>query len=281
MSSLKLGKMMETIDFLKEVTGELHVRVRELFLTSLDVSKEIAIGADGEPTTYIDKYTEDFLINSLSQKFKCNIMSEEAGIRKCETVGEPTFIIDPIDGTTNAKRKLPFFSCSLALLEDRRVIAGFVRDLYNGDYFYAVEGQGVKYDDRTVSVSPFSSIDKAMFLLTHPVSGKDREFIGKISSRCGSFRILGCPSLEICYVASGKVHAAIQIHEKPNATIMDIAAAQLIAREAKGEVFNEEGKEIEVVEDPTFRTNFIACSNETRTRKEIQELILQKRNQNT
>ena len=74
----------------------------------------VGIGADGTPTKYIDKIAEDVAINFIKKsKIKVNILSEEAGF--IDLGGEYTFVLDPIDGTRNAYRGIPFYSVSLAV----------------------------------------------------------------------------------------------------------------------------------------------------------------------
>ncbi len=271
---------METLDiveittFLKNLTERLRLETQEIFQNDLDLSREIQIGADGEPTTYIDKYSEDFLINAISKKFKCKIMSEELGIKNFGDNGKLFFIIDPIDGTSNAKRRLPFFSCSIAVLNDCDIVASIVKDLYNGDCFYAIKGAGAYYNNKKLAINYPDKPKKSVLLLSRPVSEKDFEFYKKITSEFGSNRIFGSPSLEICYVAAGKADAAIQIHEQPRATIMDIAAAKLILKESGGILLNETGKEIGIIEDPKYRTNFIACPDNPQIKEMILKLFI-------
>jgi len=260
------------IEYLKNLTDSLALDIKKILTKGPNLSKEISVGADGEPTTYIDKYAEDFLIKGITKKFKCKIMSEEIGIKSFGG-NELLFVIDPIDGTTNAKNRLPFFSCSIAVLNNDELLVGLVRDLYNDDCFYAIKGSGSYCNSKRISVAPFNDFKKSIFLVSRPISENDLELYKKITFNCGGYRILGCPSLEICYVACGKVNLAVQIHEKPRATVMDIAAAKLILGEAGGILLNENKEEIMLVEDPMHRTNFVACINTFEAKKKIFELL--------
>lgn len=260
------------IEYLKKLTNSLREKMQELSESKLDLSKDMGTGADGEATTYIDAYAEKFLIDGISEKFKCKIMSEEMGIKSFGN-DNLLFIIDPVDGTSNAKNRIPFFSCSIAALNNGELIAGLVRDLYNGDCFYAIKGRGSYYNSGKASARYIIDQRKSALLFSRPVSEADFSRYKKFAAGCGGYRILGCPSLEICYVASGKADAAIQIHENPRATIMDIAAAKLILEEAGGVLLNENKQEIKILEDPTYRTNFVACANNAGAKKKIFELI--------
>lgn len=260
------------IQYLKNLTNSLMFDIRKLLNEQSRLSEEVQIGADGEPTTYIDKYAEEFLIKGITKKFKCKVMSEEMGIKSFGNDGL-LFVIDPIDGTTNAKNRLPFFSSSIAVLNDNKLVAGLVRDLYNGDCFYAIKNQGSYYNSKKISAESFNDLKGSIFLISRPLSENDMKTYKRIALSCGSHRILGCPSLEICYVASGKAYAAVQIHQKPNATMMDIAAAKLILEEAGGILLNQDMKMVDLVEDPAYRINFVACQNTSEAKKKIFELF--------
>ena len=76
----------------------------------------IGVGADGTPTKYIDKIAEDVAINFIKKSnLSVNILTEEAGF--LDFSGKYTFVLDPIDGTSNAVRDIPFYSISLGVGE--------------------------------------------------------------------------------------------------------------------------------------------------------------------
>src|SRR5512140_2209081 len=105
-------------------------------------------GAGGDKTFPVDKWAEDIIIAALEQAQRegegFTLISEEMGVRKFGE-GEKIVLVDPIDGSNNAKSGIPFFSTSLALLSGRTLdtlAAGYVVNLAAGDEFWALRGKG-------------------------------------------------------------------------------------------------------------------------------------------
>lgn len=236
----------------------MHQNVKKLLESDRkDLGKELAMGADLEPTTYIDKFAEDFVIKKITEKYKCTIFSEELGVKN---FGDQklVFIIDPIDGTCNAEAKLPFFTCSIAVLINTKLVTGIVRDLYNGDCFSAIKGQGAYLNDKQIRTNQINSLSKSIGIIALPTSPKETEIFNKLRKVTKRQRVISCPSLSVCYLAAGKIDLFVEIFEQSKGTIMDIAAAKIILEEAGGKLMNELGEEINLVLDPTFKTNFVA-----------------------
>ena len=100
------------------------------------IGKTIGLGADGTPTKYIDKIAEDVAIKTLKKSdVAVNLLSEEAGL--IDQGGEYLFILDPVDGTRNATRGIPYFSVSLAIGKKKvsDIEFGIVKNIANKDEF--------------------------------------------------------------------------------------------------------------------------------------------------
>jgi fructose-1,6-bisphosphatase/inositol monophosphatase family enzyme len=115
---------------------------------------ELCMGADGTPTSKIDKVAEDAILNYLGKNnVELNVLSEEAGF--IDRGADMTLVMDPIDGTINASRGIPIYSVSLAIgkhsLADLE--EGLVYNLVSGDAFYAAKGKGAHLNDKKVRVS--------------------------------------------------------------------------------------------------------------------------------
>src|SRR5439155_24947184 len=115
---------------------------------------ELGIGADGTPTKMVDDLAEREIVSILkrSKKDRMNLLSEEAGYVDLD--GEKLLVADPIDGTTNAVRGIPFYCVSLAIgtkdLSD--VEAGIVMNLCTGDRFEALAGKGATRNGKPLRV---------------------------------------------------------------------------------------------------------------------------------
>jgi len=115
--------------------------------------KTVGVGAFGSPTTYIDKVAEDVAIDILEHAdVKVNLFSEEAGFVDFD--GTYVFVLDPVDGTRNAYRGIPFYSVSLAVGTSRMtdIEYGIVKNIPTGDVFTAEKGK-VRFSTSTLSVS--------------------------------------------------------------------------------------------------------------------------------
>ena len=223
--------------------------------------EEIMEGADGTPTTSIDKVAEDVIVSYVEEKdLPFNILSEEIGY--VDRGAEETLVVDPIDGTNNAVMGLPFFSVSLAIgtqsLMDVRM--GLVRNLVTGTSYYSEKGKGAFKDGLLIHSRDFRP-DSSLFLI----------YMGKYASYetmrvVKSFergRSIGCASLEMCMVAEGMVDGYYMNCEKHDKSIrvVDIAASALILREAGGELLDLSGRPLDMPFNLEVRSNFAAIGD--------------------
>jgi myo-inositol-1(or 4)-monophosphatase len=131
----------------KDIGKRMRAGIGE-FLSREGGAVAIGRGAGGDKTFPVDKWAEDIILSALEEVnargvgFK--LVSEELGIR---TFGDPrtTILVDPIDGSNNAKNGVPFFATALALLDGDRLSGlriGYVIILASGVEFWAVRGGG-------------------------------------------------------------------------------------------------------------------------------------------
>ncbi|MFP4170340.1 MAG: inositol monophosphatase family protein [Methanomassiliicoccales archaeon] len=225
-----------------------------------DRGRELSVGADGTPTTDIDKLAEDEVVRYVREnELPVNILSEEIGF--VDRGEEVTLVVDPIDGTNNAIMGLPFFSVSLALgrrsLQD--VHMGLVQNLVSGETFYAEEGKGAYLDGERIRVREFDPANSLFLVYMGRWASDATIHVAKASERT---RSLGCASLEMCMVALGMVDAYYMNCERYDKSIrvVDIAASTLVLREAGGEVLNLDGRPLDMRFNLEERNNFAAVS---------------------
>jgi len=167
----------------------------------VDLGENLGIGADGTPTKLIDDAAEQVVFKVLKDKEEnMNILSEEAGV--IDNKAKKTLVIDPIDGTHNAVRGIPFYSISLAIGKSRLsdVEYGLVRNLVTGDTYWAEKGKGAFLNDRNINTRQLFENDSMFALYIGERATTQSYGIAKIPRRG---RALGCASLEMCLVASG------------------------------------------------------------------------------
>ena len=173
--------------------------------------------------TNADLKTEKIIIEELKKaKPNYSILSEEKGAEVNKD--SKTWIIDPIDGTINFLHGIPHFAISIALKDDKEILAGLIYDPIKDEMFYAEKNNGAFFNNQRIRVSKKNNISECLF-----VTG------GKINTNYDfSFRKSGSAALDLAYVAAGRYDGYFQ--KKLN--LWDIAAGVVILEEAGG-IINE------------------------------------------
>jgi myo-inositol-1(or 4)-monophosphatase len=194
----------------------------------------IGTGLGGDETTAIDAAAEQAVVARLErlhqQGFDFTLVSEELGERVFGEAGDLWIVLDPIDGSMNAKRDIPFFSLSLAVADGPSmsdVAFGFVYDFGSGEEWTAVRGGGAWLGGvRLGDASPKDPIEILSLEATETPSlaAHLNGFVG-VARRV---RVMGSLALSLCHLAAGRVDGVCSLKA---ARAVDIAAAQLLVRE--------------------------------------------------
>jgi myo-inositol-1(or 4)-monophosphatase len=193
-------------------------------------------GLGGDETTAIDRAAEDAIVARF-RELDVTIVSEEVGRLGN---GATTVVIDPIDGSLNAKRGIPFFAVSIAVADGDRmgdVTFGYVYDFGSGEEWVARRGEGATVNGEPLLVRPKETIEILSFEATlTSLVARDAPKVAELAHR---LRIMGSLALSLCHLAAGRVDAVCSLK---GARSVDIAAAQLLVLEA--------GLAIELFDDP-------------------------------
>ncbi|RLF58202.1 MAG: inositol monophosphatase [Thermoplasmata archaeon] len=225
------------------------------------LAKTIDIGADGTPTKYIDKIAENVAIKTIKNaEVSVDLLSEEAGF--IDNDGEYLFVLDPVDGTRNAMRGIPFFSVSLAIGKKKLsdIEYGIVKNIANKDEFIVEKHHGAFLNKKPVVIPDMPSSE----ILYSITLGKNKEAFARYLTFPHTLRCFGCASLEMCMVATGALDGYIVSHE--HIRVIDIAASTLFVREAGGIVTDIKGKTLEMMLNLDERVSIIAAGNPQVTR---------------
>ncbi len=266
--------MTNWLRLFQEVSKDVYTEVNSTF-GSDQAKKIVGEGVGGDMTRHIDKRAEDIVIKFLERKnISCILVSEECGIKIIGENPKDYVVLDGIDGTSNAVRGIPFISISIAHATApylHAVDVGLVMDLVRGITFSAETGKGAYEDGRLLEPSSITSLMEGIFSVKLPVNMNRKEIQRDITrlmpliSNLRRLRQLGSVALEICYVASGRLDACVDLRHKIRAT--DLASAYLIVREAGGVMFTPEGNEVIMALKANARTSFVTAANLTIYRK--------------
>lgn len=230
---------------------------------------QISRKGPGDFVTIADKKSEAIIYQELKKaRPTYGFMMEEGG----EISGEEdyTWIIDPLDGTTNFLHALPHFAISIALQKGTELIAGVVYDPIKDELFYAEKGGGAFLNERRLRVSARQQLPEAVLATGVPfiLHGKKErdEFLSTMECLMplvAGIRRFGVASLDLAYVAAGRFEG---FWERPLSP-WDIGAGIVLVREAGGYVCDLQGGE------DIFATKSIMATNQA-LYEPLKELLL-------
>jgi myo-inositol-1(or 4)-monophosphatase len=203
-------------------------------------------GAGGDKTFPVDKWAEDIIIAALEQAQRkgesFTLISEELGVREFGQ-GEKIVLVDPIDGSNNAKSGIPFFSTSLALLDGKtldKLSVGYVVNLAAGDEFWALRGKGAYKNGDLITTSVTPGVTIVAFEASSP--SHDIPRLMPLLALARRTRCFGSTALDLAYLASGGVSA---FATATASRAFDYAAGMLILKEAGGVITDLAGSSLD------------------------------------
>ncbi len=248
---------MEFIKLCHTISKEIIHLMTSSKQNGINLGQEIGIGADGDPTYKIDALAEDKAIELIEKTdFHGKIITEERGIIQIGT-REETIWLDPIDGSRNCYRNIPYYALSIALFQKAIFINGFIQNLANGDEFLSYNGM-VTLNRKPVKTIP-RPLHKVGIIAIRPETKRGFKCLQYIQENVQFIRIMGAAALDIAYITSGAVDAFLDL-ERGLKTV-DYAAAQPLLELAGGVVSDLQGKSIILQEDLTARATMLASSN--------------------
>jgi len=179
------------------------------------------------------------------------VLSEESGWREA---GRPLLaVLDPVDGSTNASRGLPWFATSICVLDELGPLAAVVANLVSGSRYEAVRGEGARRDGKAITPARPSVLAEAVVGL----SGYSGHHLG-----WRQYRALGAAALDLCAVADGTLDAFVDCVDEPHGGVWDYLGALLVCREAGAVVVDRHDRELVVRSSDHWRSPVAASSPE-------------------
>jgi myo-inositol-1(or 4)-monophosphatase len=183
-----------------------------------------------------DRAVEQVVLDGLRAEFPADaFLGEETG----GEVGNPTWLIDPIDGTTNFLAGIPHFAVSIGFVAEGRAQAGVIYDPATDELFWARRGGGawltVGSSDQRLAVRDTDRLAGTLLSLGHSTRSSAAAFVRLITAlldRGAEFRRFGSATLSLAWLAAGRTHASFEAHLNP----WDAIAGMVIAEEAGARV---------------------------------------------
>src|ERR1700752_4061998 len=204
-----------------------------------------------------DKRAEQMLLEDLSKaRPGYGFIGEEGGTRE-GTDKTHTWIVDPLDGTTNFLHGIPQFAISIGLQREDTIIAGVIYNLANDELYNAERAKGAFLNATRLRVAGRKQLHDCVVACGLPHIGRgDHELFRRemtaMQTRVAGLRRFGAASLDMAFVAAGRLDGYWERNLKP----WDIAAGLIMIREAGGTVSGIEGG------DTALQTGNVVCGNE-------------------
>jgi myo-inositol-1(or 4)-monophosphatase len=200
--------------------------------------RPVGEGKGGDVTAALDEAAERVVLSHFDRS-DVRIVSEEIGIRGD---GPLTVVVDPIDGSQNAVRAIPYFALCVAVAEGRTmddVVFGFVHDFGSDEEWTAVRGGGAFLNGEPLTGAPKDFVEFLSIEATRAALVLDR--LEKLAPLTDRVRVMGAQAITFCHLAAGRTDAVACL--KPSRPV-DFAASQLLIRERGFAILAVDGPEL-------------------------------------
>ncbi|MBR1203472.1 MULTISPECIES: inositol monophosphatase family protein [unclassified Bradyrhizobium] len=204
-----------------------------------------------------DKRAEEMLYTDLEKaRPGYGFLGEEGGKREGGDKSH-TWIVDPLDGTTNFLHGIPQFAISIGLQREDTIIAGVIYNPANDELYIAERGKGAFLNDQRLRVAGRRQLNECVVACGLPHIGRGNhqlalQEMAALQSKVAGFRRFGAASLDLAFVAAGRLDG----YWERNLQSWDVAAGLLMVREAGGTVSGIQGS------DDPLQTGHVVCGNE-------------------
>lgn len=274
-----------TLELLKSIVLDVYKTVNPLLGTK-KAAEKLERGAGGDISMHIDVVAEKIILNELKRNnIDVLLISEEIGEqyigdKQVILKNKYKLIVDPVDGSNNAVRGIPYSSVSIAYAvgdQLKDVEMAVILNLYTQDLYWAIKGEGAYMNGNRISVSEIDITQKSFFEID--ISKKDvlknLQIFKTISKYPLKIRIMGSTALTLCQIASGSVDAFLNLRE--TSRIVDAAAGYLIVKEAGGRFFSINGADLNQ-ELLSIKTRFPFVASNSKLEPNLKESLSSKEN---
>jgi fructose-1,6-bisphosphatase/inositol monophosphatase family enzyme len=206
------------------------------------------------PGQYAIDLTADRAVLEVLEEAGIGVVSEESGVHR---PGSPLVaVVDPVDGSTNASRGIPWYATSICVLDATGPRVSVVANLASGVRYHAIRGGGAWRGTTRLVPSGCAELRKAVVA----ISGMPKRHLG-----WAQFRAFGAAALELCAVADGTIDAFV-VGSHAALAPWDYLGALLVCEEAGAVIGELQGREL-VTQDPVARRAVVAAATDTLLRQ--------------
>ena len=216
---------------------------------------EYELKGEVDLVTEVDQQVETATLGRIQALFpRDSILAEEGG----SIAGDSGFkwVIDPLDGTTNYAHGYPFFAFSCGLHMDDAPLGALVEVPFTGETFFAARGQGAFRNEKRIHVSDVQTLNRSLLVtglpyFRHTIVDELLAPMRRAILHGQGLRRGGAASVDLCYVACGRLDGFFEIGLKP----WDMAAGQLLLEEAGGTLTDYSGGDFSIFKPELVATN--------------------------
>lgn len=186
--------------------------------------------------TAVDRKCDDAITDILQTLCPDDRLMTEESFEEGDIINlDRTWVVDPLDGTTNYAHGFPYFAVSIAYVVEGKPLVGAIYDAMKGEMFHAVKGEGAFMNGKPISVSCVNRLDESILATgfpydTHVKPRDNMDYFLKFMTICHGVRRAGAAALDLAYLASGRIDGFWELRLAP----WDVAAGSLIVEEAGG-----------------------------------------------
>ena len=241
-------------DFLR--IAELAARTAgDILLKHLGQPLDLEFKGDVDLVTKVDRLSEEVIVSIIRNAYPDHRILAEAGTNQAGA-SKYSWIIDPLGGKTNYAPSSPCFAVSIGLEVSGEMAAGAVYDPVRDECFTAMEGRGAYLNGKAIHVSRVDKLNSALLATGFPYDRRQHpdDYLGlfrKFMMKAQEIRRPGSASIDLCYLASGRIDGFWECKLKP----WDVAAAVVIVREAGGRISDFKGNKFGILGSETLASN--------------------------
>ena len=226
---------MKAVALVKEVGAYVHEEGKNIRKDKIETKSK------NNFVTEVDKASEERLVKGLRNILpEAGFLTEEGTVKNTES--DCTWIIDPIDGTTNFIHGIPCYAISVGLMHNNEIVIGIIFEVNLEECFYAWKGSKAYLNGKEISVSPTEELGNSLIATGFPYDTyihyeKYLSVLKSIMKHTRGIRRLGSASVDMAYVACGRFDG---FYEK-NLSPWDVAGGILIVKQAGGNLYDFTG----------------------------------------